>query len=497
MNALGLLARIEAIVERAAVAETIEGRLPVGVRPRQLTVHTLLVGMLLAIADDRPAHLVRAHRALLALPEGDRRRLGVVVRTRRGPHLLTYRQVEYTARLVVAALAKPTPDGAPSEDLQRVVDALVEASIPAEVASASSSLAVDWTDQETFARPPVAPGGLGADPEAAWGHRRGGPHKGELFFGYYFQAATMVRDETGPAVPELVRRMAVSSCALDPVPLLVPVLARLGALTALGDVLCDSGYAHRTPEHWALPIRDMGAALIMDLHPSDRGTKGTYQGAICHNGSLYCPSTPKALLGLEPLGRQAGPAEIAAHDRRAAELARYRLGAVTSTDSDGYHRAMCPAALGKVRCPAKPASLTLAFDRPEVATPPDDLPACCAQSTITVPPEVNAKTAQKHPYPSAAHRRSYARRTAVERSYSTMKDPASTDTTRGWCRLMGLVANTLLLSCAVVVRNLRVLDAFEERQLDDDRRRQAGMPARTRRRRRRSIDDLLAPSAVG
>lgn len=496
MNPLGLLDRIEVIVHRSGVAETIERRLPVGVRTRQLQVHTLLVGMLLAIADDRPAHLVRAHRALLALPEGDRRRLGVVVRTRRGPHLLTYRQVEYTARLVVTALTKPVVDASPSEDLQRVLDALLEASIPAEVASCSSSLAVDWTDQETFARPPVTPGGRCADPEAAWGHRRGGPHKGELFFGYYFQAATMVRDETGPAVPELVRRMAVSSCALDPVPLLVPVLARLGELTSLGDVLCDSGYAHRIPEHWALPVRAMGAALVMDLHPLDRGTKGTYQGAICHNGSLYCPSTPSALLGIEPLSRQAGPAEIAAHDRRAAELARYRLGAITSTDPDGYHRAMCPAALGKVRCPAKPASLTLPFDRPDV-TAPDDLPPCCTQSTITVTPEVNAKTAQKHPYPSAAHRRSYGRRTAVERSYSTLKDSATTDTTRGWCRLMGLAANTLLLSCAVVVRNLRVLDAFEERHLDDDRRRQAGMPVRTRRRRRRTIDDLLTPAAVG
>jgi hypothetical protein len=76
-------------------------------------------------------------------------------------------------------------------------------------------------------------------------------------------------------------------------------------------------------------------------------------------------------------------------------------------------------------------------------------------------------------------------------------DPASTDTTRGWCRLMGLSANTLLLACAVVVRNVRVLDSFEARQLDDDRRSQAGIPPRRRRRRRRTIDDLLAPAAVG
>jgi hypothetical protein len=42
---------------------------------------------------------------------------------------------------------------------------------------------------------------------------------------------------------------------------------------------------------------------------------------------------------------------------------------------------------------------------------------------------------QKHDYPSATHRRSYARRTAAERGFSTIKDPASNTIARGWCRL--------------------------------------------------------------
>src|SRR6266436_354347 len=37
-------------------------------------------------------------------------------------------------------------------------------------------------------------------------------------------AAVMVRDEHGPAVPELARRMTLSSCHLDPVRALAPVL---------------------------------------------------------------------------------------------------------------------------------------------------------------------------------------------------------------------------------------------------------------------------------
>lgn len=487
-----LLARVEALVDVSGVADRIEALLPVGVRRRQLSARTLLVGILLCLGDERPGHLTRIHRALVALDQVQRDRLRVEVAPKGRRHLLTYRQVEYTFSLVVRALAKEHSDGAPSDALGRVSDALLEASVPTAYKEASSSVAVDWSDHETFAFPP-SQGESSADPEASWGHRRGGPTRGELFFGYFFSAATMVRDEGGPPVPELVRRMQLSTCALDPVRSFVAVLERMAADgVALGDTLCDSGYAHRLAEHWALPVRRLGGRLVMDLHPHDRGTQGTFGGAICRNGALYCPSTPKALFDLEPLGRCADAAQIRAHDARSAELARYKLGRINADDLDGYHRVMCPAAMGKVRCPARPESMALGFARPEINEPPAHAPPCCTQKTLTVPPEVNAKTAQKHDYPSRQHRQSYARRTAVERAYATMKDPASTDVTRGWCRIMGLCAVSLLLTCGVVVRNMRILDAFDERQREDARRKDAGLEPRTRRRRRRTLDDLMA-----
>jgi hypothetical protein len=45
-----------------------EAMLPARVRPRQLSVRTLLAGMCLAQADHRPAHLTRMHQALTSLP---------------------------------------------------------------------------------------------------------------------------------------------------------------------------------------------------------------------------------------------------------------------------------------------------------------------------------------------------------------------------------------------------------------------------------------------
>jgi hypothetical protein len=152
---------------------------------------------------------------------------------------------------------------------------------------------------------------------------------------------------------------------------------------------------------------------------------------------------------------------------------------------------MCPAAMGQDPPPLRPQSLTLDRDRPEILTPPQDPPACCTQQIITVPPEVTAKTAQKHDYPSAAHRRSYTRRTGAERGFSAIKDPAASNITRGWCRLMGLAPRLLFTACLIITRNQRITAAWDRRQEDNARRAAAGLPPATRRRRRKTLATLV------
>jgi len=382
------LARIEDIIDGSGAALRTEVLLPIGVRHRQLKVRTLLAGMMLTQADRRPAFLTEVHEALTALPEPDQARLGVTEEWKHGPHQLTCRQAGRTFGLIVKALGKDEPDGVPSDVLAGVLDDLLEASIPAQHKDASTALTADWTDVETFARPPRRGTTECAGPEASWGHRTSnlpGP-RGEMFFGFYLSAATMTREEAGPPAPGLARRMTLTSCRLDPARALAAVLTRMPAAgIRLGDILDDSGYAHRAAAAWAIPLRAAGAQLIQDLHPNDRGPRGTHHGAIIANGNLYCPATPKPLLQLGPLAPAATPGQVTAHDQQAAGLARHKPGRISADDADGYHRIMCPAVAGKIRCPRRPDSMKLGRDRPEILTPPGHPPACISRPSPSRP----------------------------------------------------------------------------------------------------------------
>ena len=487
--------------------DLLDEAMPRGGRPRQLGARTVLLGIMLALSEGRPAQLGSAWRTLSSLDVADQLSLGFA--TGSGTRGATYRQVSDTFSVMCQGI-DPTPvpsfrgvaerhrgvhlaaartgidTQAKAALLAGLCDALLESSVPEIYKRASSSLAVDWTDHETWSRPRSKEDPQPAnDPDASWGHaKRNAPGaKDCVFFGYYAQVATMVRDEGGPRVPELVRRIGVHAPNLDPPKVMAQTLVRAcHEGVVLGDVLADCGYSGRDPVNFVAPLRQAGARLVMDLHPNDRGRRGTFEGAIACNGALYCPATPVALLELGPLARGASDAERVAHDARFAELSSYKFSALCKPDDDGYQRVMCPAAAGKVRCPHKASSMLLSFDHPSVKGEPAEAPRCCAQRSITVPPGVNEKTRQKHDYLGPKFRASYRRRTAAERTYASLADPSVGGIRRGWCRLFGLTKNTLMYALAVVVRNVRIVESFERRR-DQEARAAAIGPTRTRRRR--------------
>ena len=57
---------------------------------------------------------------------------------------------------------------------------------------------------------------------------------------------------------------------------------------------------------------------------------------------------------------------------------------------------------------------------------------------------------------------------------------------------MGLTPLTLAATTLLIVRNQRILNAWNARQAENARRAAAGLPPKTRHRRRKTITDLVA-----
>ena len=214
--------------------------LPIGVRCRQLSVRTLLAGMCLTQADGRPAHLTRARQALTSLPEDDQRRLGVITDWKNGPHRLTYRQAGYTFGLVADALAADEPGGQPSLALQAVCGSLLEASIPGGAQGrqqvAGRGLDRTWSPSPGPRPAKAAPAPIPKRPGDT-ARTTCCAAKMSCSAATACSACVMMREENGPAVPELARRATLSSCRHDPVRALVPVLT------------ADAGRRYRARRH--------------------------------------------------------------------------------------------------------------------------------------------------------------------------------------------------------------------------------------------------------
>ena len=353
---------LEEIIDRSGIAPRIELLLPIGVRARQLLVRTLLLGMLIVLADHRPAHLTRVHQALTTpargRPAAARRGRGLEARPAPA-HLPADRAHLRPGR---GRAGQGHPRRAALQPSQRICDDLLEASIPDEFKDASTSLAVDWTDVETFSRPPPRGTSDCADPEASWGHRSGGGpgQDSELFFGYYPSAATMMRDEHGPPVPELARRMTVCSCRHDPARALVPVL------TAMPEARHP---ARRHPGRLRLRPprrRRLGRPAPPVRRAAGPGPAPARPRPPRHPPRRHHRQRQPLLPGHPPHAAGTRPARPRRHPgpgRRPRPADRRDRPLQARPDHQRRRRRLppgaCPAAMGKIRCPLRPASMRL------------------------------------------------------------------------------------------------------------------------------------------
>ena len=128
--------------------------------------------------------------------------------------------------------------------------------------------------------------------------------------------------------------------------------------------------------------------------------------------------------------------------------------------------------------------------RPEILTPPEHPPDCCARQTLTVPPDVAPRPARtrlplrgRHRLVCPAHRRRadlLHRQGPGQQRHRPRLDPA--DGPGPAHALAGLL----------IVRNQRILTAWDARQDDNARRAAAGLPPHTAQSRRKTLTDLAA-----
>jgi len=104
------------------------------------------------------------------------------------------------------------------------------------------------------------------------------------------------------------------------------------------------------------------------------------------------------------------------------------------------------------------------------------------------PPDVAAKTRQRFDYGTPEWQDHYNQRTAVERAFSHIKDPAGENMNRGSIRLLGRTKIKFLRTFAWIAHHLRILDAHQRRLQTLE----TTPPRRTRKKRRtRTYRDLL------
>ncbi|MFJ5803792.1 hypothetical protein [Streptomyces decoyicus] len=195
-------------------------------------------------------------------------------------------------------------------------------------------------------------------------------------------------------------------------------LAELGF--PAGTCAADRAYTGCAPENFQIPVRRLGYRLALDYKAENRGKQGGWRGALLVDGSLACPHMPTALAQATQGAKDEAvrmPSE--GLQQAVEERVPYFLKAKQGPDARGAIRLQCPAAgpSPSVNCarrdrlrPRKPHSsgpptsvVNLADSRGRAAhpaarptvqlpkdewialPPPEELPAVCGKSDITVP----------------------------------------------------------------------------------------------------------------
>lgn len=233
-----------------------------------------------------------------------------------------------------------------------------------------------------------------------------------------------------------------------------------------GDLLADRGYSDAVPADFHHPLRQLGRRLVFDLHNNHRGVNGHHRGALLAFGNLYSPGIADypALITRNTPSPFAPWAEWQQYFTDAELRAKYRLHANGRPDVAGYVRLGCPAQARRatVACGVRNTAhlagvkgLDIIFN-PPTAPRPD----VCTKSSLTIPPDVVARSMDLE-WGSRAWYDSYVRRRPrVEGVNGIVKNPAFAALEHMNIRVRGRAKVSLFTAFALAIANLRAADRW-------------------------------------
>lgn len=464
------------MIDASGLVAFLEGRIAqhkqVSGRPRELSVRTLLVALLL-LSQTGSMHLVRVPGMLNNLDAPTRKRLGVV-RTCG----ITRRQVERLYNLIAAAL-----EGSAHAHFDGFCDLLLQATLDPACAN-TNSIAVDGTSIDSWGRRRRRVDAAGqvswvsSDTDAQWRRKsKDNPWKRPVF-GYDLTVAVTVPEVDGPDAPLAARSMRFRGANRQNVAMgraVVKEVARQQGV--LGDVIADREYTSTIDgRDFVLPVRALGGESVFELTQAQLGARGTTHGAVMIDGHPFSPSVPPALQLLTPPPPGAPWADVAAYQQKVAMREKYALAPHGGRKANGSQVYQCPASAGKLSCPLVPSSKAGAF--PALLAPASAAPGSVCAKKFTTFQATDVPLSQRDLFGSAKWYSSMSRRSRVEGFFGNVKNEACENLRRGTIRVRGLVKTGMLVAFAVASTNLRLADSFAKRTPNAPAKRR-GRPKKT------------------
>ncbi|MGP7960671.1 hypothetical protein ACTVCO_07660 [Sanguibacter sp. A247] len=486
--------RALSVVRRSQIAPHLEDaiRSTSAGRPRRLSVEMLLAALLVAPNQRfRSGTLVTVHRILTDELSASRLRRSDLMWDEHGQaKTLTIRQVRYLFKQIVRAMDF-SPHTTKNLDVLGLFDAadtthewlnaLVRASLPdslpvAEMHAIDASAIPAWsrgkeraTDAQRAAGQPAT---ASVDPDADWGYRTVTTDSAsEDFFGYHLNAAVTSYTPGSPwqsikAIAAFDLVAANAGLTESTINLLDDALLPYAPGTT---ILVDRGYSNWVAPAWADQLHARGVTQYLTMYPNDlkiREDPGT--GVIMFAGWPYSPWTPRDLFQITaPRNFSLAPlAPNAAESTRR----RHKLALEPIEEFHAKIAALAPYALkpnGRRKANGDQRFLTRTYGR-ENANAAQRRTAAFRQETVTISSAVLAKLHQPHRWGTPEWIAAFSRRTAVEGAFGVLKNRDGHAMTRGWTRAIGITANALMVTAAIVQYNIQVIRRWAAKNALDD-----------------------------